>query len=763
VGPDQELPSVHLTQKASDEEKGKQTTFVVGLSNKTTVSLFSANVHGKIVAGELNLGSLQSYIANLSQIQPGIVTFITDAFGTVIAHPDQIVVEQQTNLGHLAPISQGIEEHAGFIGIHRVQGAWYLFNAAKVPSSAWVIFSSSAAGRQLVPLGVALGIFMFLLLFLLIAAVWLLNRKLGQDVSRPLESFIQAVNHLEKGTLVQVDSGTGRTFVELGVLRQRFTEMAEAIVRREQSLRESEEKFRRLIENLGKEYFFYQRDVDEVFIYLSPSIEAMLGYAPRELLGRHNFGGIITPGLISERARESSMRTLEGQESQAHEIEVRHKDGSIKLLEIVEVPVRDFQGSIIGLDGIARDITEQKKANEERLGMERQLLHSQKLESLGVLAGGIAHDFNNLLAAILGNLELALHRSEPNSPLHARILQAFKAGQRAAELTRQMLAYSGKGQFLVQEIDLSDLVRENIAMLQAVMAKTVTLNLQLAPDLPFIMADAGQIQQVTLNLITNASEAMGEHPGTMTLVTGVIDCNAQDLVLSRTQDKPRPGRYVFLEVRDSGCGMDEQTSQRLFDPFFSTKFTGRGLGMAAVLGIVQSHRGAIFVESEPGKGSMFRVLFPAVDGITASGAPHGVLNNEPDPSGAVGAVQPPPGSGLILVVDDEPMVRELCVEVLRFLGYQTLQAVNGEQAVQLFCEHAHEVRGVILDLTMPKMNGVVALQEMRKIRPDVHVVLCSGYNEQESIRRYLAEATTSFLKKPFSLKQLQAELEKMLA
>jgi PAS domain S-box-containing protein len=732
--------------------------YLAPLSNNLTVSLFSANVQGKIVAGELNLVSLQSYIANLAQIQPGIVTFITDGFGTLIAHPNRTAVEQQTNLGHLVPVSQALGEATGFMGIHRMQGAWYLFNATKVSKGAWVIFSASSAGRHLMPLAVALSVFISLLFFLIIAAVWLLNRKLRREVSEPLESFIEAVTHLEKGALKTVRRGAEKTFGELGILRQRFTEMAEAIVGREQSLRESEEKFRRLIENLGKGYFFYQRDVDEFFIYLSPSIEAMLGYAPRELLGRHRFGNIITTSLINEQARESSLRALQGQHSQAHEVEVCHKDGSIRLLEVVEVPVRDFQGSIVGLDGIARDITEQKKANEERLGMERQLLHSQKLESLGVLASGIAHDFNNLLAAILGNLELALIRAERNTPLYTRILQAFNAGQRAAELTRQMLAYSGKGQLLVEEIDLSGLVRENIAMLQAVMAKTVTLDLQLAADMPPIMADAGQIQQVTLNLITNASEAMGDQPGTMTLVTGVMDCSASDLLLSRTQDKPGPGRYVFLEVRDTGCGMDEQTRQRLFDPFFSTKFTGRGLGMAAVLGIVQGHRGAIFVESEPGQGSMFRVLFPAV-AVSTDASQTIPVRGLDEPC----ALQPTPGSELILVVDDEPMVLELCVEALHSLGYQSLQADNGEQAVRLFREHAHEVRGVILDLTMPKMNGVAALQEMRKIRPDVQVILCSGYNEQEAIRGYLKETPTSFLKKPFSLKQLQTELENMRA
>jgi PAS domain S-box-containing protein len=259
---------------------------------------------------------------------------------------------------------------------------------------------------------------------------------------------------------------------------------------------------------------------------------------------------------------------------------------------------------------LARNITERKGAEEERLKMERRLQHARKMESLGVLVGGIAHDFNNLLSVILGNLDLALMKLPPGSPVRDRIIQAGEVGQHAAHLIRQMLAYVGKGLLLPEETDLNDIIHRNAEQFRETVAGRAILALRTAPALPPIQADREQILQVIIDLITNASEAMGASQGIITLSTGVVDCDQSLLERSRIEEKPPPGRFVYLEVSDTGCGMDEETQSRVFEPFFSTKFLGRGLGMSAVMGIVRVHNGAILLESEPGKGATFRVLLP---------------------------------------------------------------------------------------------------------------------------------------------------------
>jgi two-component system cell cycle sensor histidine kinase/response regulator CckA len=415
-------------------------------------------------------------------------------------------------------------------------------------------------------------------------------------------------------------------------------------------------------------------------------------------------------------------------------------------------PIR-VDGDVIGVVVAGRDVTDSRRAEEERLELERRLLHSQKLESLGVLAGGIAHDFNNLLTAILGNLDLALEDLSPVSGARPSINEAVVATRHAVDLTRQMLAYSGRGHFEVKELDLSELVAENVHMLRAAISKNITLKLQLGEKLPRVSADAGQMQQVVMNLITNASEAVGEAAGIVALATGVQDCDADYLTKSRLVEKPAAGTFVCLEVTDTGCGMDEETEQRLFDPFFTTKFTGRGLGMSAILGIVRGHGGAITVESGPGKGTTVRVLFPASTGA-----------EDPPPAGgsleAVASSAPATG-GLVLVADDEESVLGFCERALKRLGFQTVSAANGEEAVAIFRERADEISWVLLDLTMPRMDGVAAFLELRRLRPDVPVIMCSGFDEEEATERLRDRGLTGFVKKPYGIDDLRRAAESL--
>jgi PAS domain S-box-containing protein len=380
---------------------------------------------------------------------------------------------------------------------------------------------------------------------------------------------------------------------------------------------------------------------------------------------------------------------------------------------------------------------ERKWGEDEREKLEAQIQHAQKLESLGVLAGGIAHDFNNLLTGILGNADLTLMSLPATSPSYQSVREIKKTAERAADLSRQMLAYSGRGSFLIETIDLNDVVREMGHLLEASISKRAVLTYELATDLPPVVADTTQIRQVIMNLITNASDAVGDADGLIRVRTGVRHCDRAYLGETYLDDQLPEGRYVYLEVEDTGCGMDEATLQRIFDPFFTTKFTGRGLGLAAALGIIRGHRGAVEVKSDVGKGTLFRVFFPMSDQPVKRAAPEA----------AVGETRRT--GGTVLLVDDEQAIRDVAGRMLEQAGYTVLRAADGNEAVSLFGDRKDEIGCVLLDLTMPRKGGEETFRELKGIRPDVRVVVSSGYSEQEVAQRFAGEDVAGFVQKPY--------------
>jgi two-component system cell cycle sensor histidine kinase/response regulator CckA len=421
-----------------------------------------------------------------------------------------------------------------------------------------------------------------------------------------------------------------------------------------------------------------------------------------------------------------------------------------RIWELRAFPIYDDQGEVRGGLEVARDITESKRAEEEQTKLKEQMQEVQKLESLGVLAGGIAHDFNNLLLAILGNADLAMLSLSPASPAFPYVEEITKASLRAADLCRQMLAYSGKGRFVVGHYDLSELVREMAQILKVSVSKDATLRYNFAADLPAVEVDATQMRQVIMNLITNASEALGNQSGIISVSTGVIDCNRAYLVDSYLDDKLPEGRYVYLEVADTGGGMDEETQRRIFDPFFTTKFTGRGLGLAAVLGIVRGHQGAIKVYSEVGQGSTFKVLLPAKEWALGEREPR-----------LAQIVQPFPGGGTILLVDDDPEVRGVGTQMLERLGFKVLTAAHGRDGLKIFQECGSEIDCVILDLTMPEMGGEEVFRELHRLRRDVRVILSSGYNEQDVTQKFAGKGLAGFIQKPYRVANLREVLSRV--
>jgi len=473
-------------------------------------------------------------------------------------------------------------------------------------------------------------------------------------------------------------------------------------------------------------------------------------YAREDLVGLH-------VSQISQEKPETIERNIARMiagEILQHEVTNVQKDGSLRFYELREAAVTLPDGSMSIL-AVSNDVTDRKRAERAKLEMERQLLHAQKMDSLGALAGGIAHDFNNLLAVIMSNIEIAISDIPMTSPVQNYLNNSLLAGKRAAELTRQMLAYSGRGRFITSQVDVSHLVRGLSDLLKVSVSKSVRLEFNLAPDLPLIEVDAAQIQQVLMNLVTNASEAIGEKPGVVTISSTVRECDASYLAETRTSNKPRPGRCVILEVSDTGCGMDDSVRAKLFDPFFTTKFVGRGLGLSTVLGIVQGHGGAIMVSSKPKKGTVISVVLPALKKESEStGA------GEPLPFKSP-AQASQPLSGTVLVVDDEPQVRSLMELLLKRMGLRVLNAADAAQAIDLVGKHGDEITFVLMDLTMPNMDGRAALVEIRKIRPDIKVVLTSGYESDEIIVRYREHGFDAFIQKPCDLETFKKIVHQM--
>jgi PAS domain S-box-containing protein len=386
------------------------------------------------------------------------------------------------------------------------------------------------------------------------------------------------------------------------------------------------------------------------------------------------------------------------------------------------------------------DVTEWKRAEEAHYA-------AQKMESIGVLAGGLAHDFNNLLLSVIGNASLALEMARPGQAA-VYLERIIETGERAAYLTNQMLAYSGRGRFVTEAVDLSELARQTMELVQPSISKRIAVRLKLAAGLPAVPADRGQMQQVILSLVLNAAEAVGDQDGTIEVSTGV-ESVARAYAAGQTRGAGvQAGDSVYVQVGDTGCGMDEATKSRIFEPFFTTKFTGRGLGLAAVSGIVRGHNGAIEVTSAPGRGSTFPVLFPAAR------QPAAVAQPQPRPQEDLR------GSGTVLVVDDEAAVRKTVQCALEHYGYQVLLADSGPAAIEVVRQQQARISLVVLDLSMPGMSGQETLPQIRKLRPDVEVVVTSGYTEAETMRLFEGARVAGFIQKPYTPAHL-AEKVKM--
>ncbi len=547
-------------------------------------------------------------------------------------------------------------------------------------------------------------------------------------------------------------------------LERRVRERTEALRRVNETLRESEETLS-LITASAHDAIVMLDDLGRVSFW-NTAAERVFGYPRSEMLGQdvcralvpRRFRAQFQQGL--RRFAETGKGPAVGETIEWCAVGNDRAEFPVEL-SLSAVRIQDRWHAL----AVVRDITERKRAEEERRQLEERMQQNQRLESLGLLAGGIAHDFNNLLSTILGNAGLARHKVADGGVIVSNLKDIEAAATRAADLTQQMLAYSGRGQFIVEACDLSAMVEEMVQLLGISIAKRAALECDLAEGLPAIEADRAQLQQVVMNLIVNASDALGENDGAITARTGEVEADRDYLSACELGEELEAGHYVFVEISDTGCGMDEETRAKVFDPFFSTKFVGRGLGLAAVLGIVRGHGGALAVTSRPGEGSTFRVLFPAARAVADQPAEvAGAKAVEEIAAGAgaaSGGIATDEG-GTVLVVDDEPAVRGMVSSALEILGFQVLNADDGQQAVDVFRRHAGEIDLVLMDMTMPRMDGREAFLKIRDLRADARVILSSGYSQQDALRDLEGERPLGFLQKPYDLSALASEVRSAL-
>lgn len=574
----------------------------------------------------------------------------------------------------------------------------------------------------------------------LIALAWWIGATL---IAAPIDRLVTVAQRMAQGSF-SVKTGLAEGTNEVSRLARAFERLGHRLDIRERQLQKAKSKsdeIARRFQNLehhspdGVFWIKALSDRDYVFEDVNPAWERINSVQKADIRGRSP-KEVLPPDEAEKAVAHFHQCITTGKPST---IQVALLKGeSQQTMEMQLIPLVDDSGRIERMVGFCRDITDEK-ASEEAI---RQ---SQKLKSLGILAGGIAHDFNNLLTAILGNLNLAQVKIGASSPAGGFLENIERTIVKASDLTRQLLAYSGRGHFIVKPLDLSSVVHEMTHLLEVSIPKKILLEYRFAEHLPPIEADYAQIQQIVMNLVTNASDAIGEREGFISITTRCAEITEKFISATFPDQAIEPGLFVILEVSDNGCGMSRKVLDHIFDPFFTTKSTGKGLGLSAMLGILRGHRAGLKIYSEVDRGTVFKLFFPA--------AKDAVLpTNYVSPSTLMQA------EGTILVVDDEPDIRETACLALESMGFTVLTAADGREAVSVFQDYQDEIRAVLMDLTMPHMDGKEAFERIRAIDSKACVILSSGYSEQDIRHAFTGEGPAGFIQKPYHLKDMQSIL-----
>jgi PAS domain S-box-containing protein len=508
----------------------------------------------------------------------------------------------------------------------------------------------------------------------------------------------------------------------------------------ERDLRESEKRHRLLVEHSGEGVAM--TDLDERVTYANPAACRIFGVTQDELIGSTLLEYI--PEDQHDFIREQTGRRARG-ESSTYEHDLRRGDGELRRILVTVTPHFDDTGRVVGTFGVFRDVTEEREAEEERRRVEARLAQAQRLEGLSSMAAGVAHDFSNVLMGVLGNTALALARLSDESPVRPYLEHVQEAARDAGDLAKQMLAYSGGGTVPLEPVDVSEVVEGVGHLLESIVPDEVDLRLESASGLPLIHGDPGQLSQVVVNLVSNAAEAIEGGGGRITVRTAVVTLREADWARSQVQPEPLPTHCVALDVSDTGSGIDPKILGRIFDPFFTTRITGRGLGLAATLGIVRGHGGGIWVTSEPGAGTTVRVALPCSEEPSSGPC-------DPEQAGAE------VGRKLVLVADDQLNVRLVLSTWLEATDeFAVVTASDGDAALAAVNERPEAFDLIVMDLSMPRMDGSEAMERIRAMRPDVPIILCSGYGERTVKAKLRGEGPTAFVQKPFE-PQVMVEL-----
>jgi two-component system cell cycle sensor histidine kinase/response regulator CckA len=515
-------------------------------------------------------------------------------------------------------------------------------------------------------------------------------------------------------------------------LRGVMTDITESR-RAQESLIESEERFRKIAD--AAPVLIWARDEQGQVTYVNKQALAYHGRSLEQLRGKGWMD--LVHADDRERVRSAVTESVASQRDYQMEFRQLRADGEFRWMLSTAVP--RFAGSeYAGHIGTVVDITQLKHDQEQGLA-------AQKLESLGVLAGGVAHDFNNLLGSILADSELLLADLPEGSPAHEGINRINGVAIRAAEIVRELMTFAGQENPSFEPVDVSSLVREMLELLKVSISKRAVLSIELAEGLPPVLANASQLRQIVMNLITNASEALGQGSGVIAVSSDLVVIGPDVTERSDLTE----GEYVRLKVSDTGCGMTREIQDKIFDPFFTTKFTGRGLGLAAVQGIVRSHRGAIQLTSAPGAGTRFEVLLPRSQGV-----PEPLPVPPPEPVGRVASL-----TGTVLMVDDEEMLRVAVSRMLRKKGFSVIEAGDGHTALDLFRAKAAEIGVILLDMTLPGLSGRKLFEELRRIRPDVRVILTTAYSKEMAANAVGSPQAWGFIRKPYHIADLITMLQ----
>ncbi len=640
------------------------------------------------------------------------------------------------------------ENYAGV----RVLGAWR-WNAQRqlallVEMHAVEAF---APARELVGTILGFGIGSALLLAI---GIWLIARRIVE----PILAVARTAREVAAGNFEATAPVVTRD--EVGLLARAFNDMTlrlrgvyadlnrqvDETYRAYRALEESQQLLQAVVDNTAN--LIVVLDASGKFLLVNRRFEDLFHLRHEDARGREP--SQVMPSDTSSALEHAARGALLSQ--RAFEIDSElHLDGVRHHYHFVAFPLVKGDHAPFGVGVLGTDLSERTRAEEERRRLEAGVQQAQKLEGLGLLAGGVAHDFNNILTAIIGSAAVALEELPAASPSRADLEQVISAAERAAKLTRQMLAYAGRASFTIETFDLNAVIREMAELIAIAVPKQVALRHLLEPSLPPLRGDRTQVSQIVLNLITNAAEATGAKGGTVTVRTGLVA--KADIALAEYRFVPNDSAaFVSLVVDDTGAGMAPETMTRMFDPFFSTKGSGRGLGLAAVLGIVRQSGGTMKVTSISGGGTTFTVLFPAADRA---------LLARPG-TAAPAAAAPEPQSGVILMVDDEAVVRRATRRILERAGFVVIECVNGQEAVDRFAAEGGHISVVILDVTMPVMGGAEAFRRMRALGPPVPVIVSSGYDQADTISAFTGEMV-EFLQKPYTPNQLLGKIRDIMA